>query len=357
VSFQHFAALMAIAAAVTLAVTPLVRSSTTKWGLLDLPGGRKVHERAISRLGGVAIFAGMTVALLAQFLGEAFGGWWPVLHEGGLPLAGALAGGVVIFAVGVVDDVYTLRPGVKLVGQVIAASIPIAAGLRVEFVGDPFSGGLLMLGLLSYPVTLLWIVGFANVINLIDGLDGLAAGISAIAAASFLVLARENNQLVAAALAAVLIGACVGFLRYNFNPASIIMGDSGAMLLGFSLATMSLSGVMKSTAAITLVVPLLIIGVPVFDTFSAIIRRTRHGRPIQEADDGHIHHRLLGRGFNQRQTVLIIYAWSAALAAGGYSMRFVPSLVKWIVFALLAVLSGVMAKWLGLFDAAHNHGD
>ncbi|HEY5387470.1 MAG TPA: MraY family glycosyltransferase [Thermoleophilia bacterium] len=356
-SWQHFGFLMAVAAVVTLAVTPLVRSWTTRLGLLDMPGARKVHERAISRLGGVAIFAGIATALLAQFLGEAFGGWWPVLHEGGLPLVGAMIGGIVIFAVGVLDDIYTIRPGVKLAGQILAAAIPIAMGLRVEFVGDPFSGGLFMLGLLSYPVTLLWIVGFANVINLIDGLDGLAAGISAIAAASFLVLARENNQLVAAALAAVLIGACVGFLRYNFNPASIIMGDSGAMLLGFALATMSLSGVMKSTAAITLVVPLLIIGVPVFDTLSAIIRRSLHGRPIQEADNGHIHHRLLGRGFNQRQTVLIIYAWSGGLAAGGYAMRFVPSLVKWLVFALLAALSGVMAKWLGLFDAAHAHGD
>ena len=356
-SIQHFGFLMAIAAVVTLAVTPLVRSWSTRHGMLDLPGGRKVHERAISRLGGVAIFAGIATALIAQFLGEAFGGWWPVLHEGGLPLAGAMAGGLVILVVGVLDDVYTISPGVKLAGQLLAAALPIAAGLRVEFVGDPFTGGLFMLGLLSYPVTLLWIVGFANVINLIDGLDGLAAGISAIAATSFLILARENNQLVAAALAAVLIGACLGFLRYNFNPASIMMGDSGSMLLGFALATMSLSGVMKSTAAITLVVPLLIIGVPVFDTLSAIIRRTRHGRPIQEADNGHIHHRLLGRGFNQRQTVLIIYAWSGALAAGGYAMRFVPSLVKWVVFAVLAALSGVMAKWLGLFDAAHTHGD
>ena len=183
----------------------------------------------------------------------------------------------------------------------------------MEFVGNPFGGGLFQLGLLSYPVTALWIVGFANVFNLIDGLDGLAAGVAAIAAASFLLLAIDMNQFVAAVLAAALIGACVGFLRYNFNPASIIMGDSGALFIGFALGCMSLLGVMKSAAAITLVAPLLVIGVPVFDTASAIIRRWRSGRPIQEADNGHIHHRLLHRGFSQRQTVLTIYAWSAAL--------------------------------------------
>ena len=215
----------------------------------------------------------------------------------------------------------------------------------------------MQLGLLSYPVTALWIVGFANVFNLIDGLDGLAAGVAAIAATNFLLLGVEMNQIVSAVLAAALIGACVGFLRYNFNPASIIMGDSGALFIGFALACMSLQGVMKSAAAITLVVPLLVIGVPVFDTASAIIRRGRYGRPIQEADNGHIHHRLLHRGFNQRQTVLIIYAWSGALAAGAYAVRRVPITARIAVFLLMAVLSGVMASWLGLLEQARVHGD
>jgi UDP-GlcNAc:undecaprenyl-phosphate GlcNAc-1-phosphate transferase len=195
------------------------------------------------------------------------------------------------------------------------------------------------------------------VINLIDGIDGLAAGVSAIAAGSFLLLAVQSNQGAAAVLATALIGVCLAFLRYNFNPASIIMGDSGAMFLGFSLATIALLGVMKSAAAITLAVPLLIIGVPVFDTASAIIRRARHGRPIQEADRGHIHHRLLGRGFNQRQTVLIIYVWSIALAFGGYAVRWAPSALRYGVFIVMAILSGFMASWLGLFEAAHIHQD
>jgi UDP-GlcNAc:undecaprenyl-phosphate GlcNAc-1-phosphate transferase len=357
VSLLHYLALVGVAFAVTFALTPVVRSLSARFGLVDAPGGRRIHTHEVSRLGGAAIFGGFCAAMVVQFLGERFGGWAPVLVRDGWPLIGTFAGMVVIVAVGMWDDVREIPPGVKLAGQIVAASLPLAAGLRVDYVGNPFGGGIIYLELLAIPVTLAWIVGFTNVINLIDGLDGLAAGVTAIAALSFLVLAAQMNQLVAAVLAAALVGACVAFLRYNFNPASIHMGDSGAMFLGFTLSTLALQGVMKSVAAITLLVPLLVIGVPVFDTMSAIIRRARHGRPIQEADDGHIHHRLLHRGLSHRQTVLVIYAWSAALAAGGYSMRFVPSAFKIGVFVVLAVLSGLMANRLGLFDAARVHGD
>ncbi|MDO8963382.1 MAG: MraY family glycosyltransferase [Coriobacteriia bacterium] len=356
-SIRHILTLVGVAFAVALVVTPVVRRLSVRAGLVDSGGGRKVHTHDISRLGGIGIVSGMVATLAVQFAGEAWLGWAPALTEADGPLYGTLAGLLVIFLVGLIDDLMGLSPGVKLAGQLLAAALPIAMGLRVEYLGNPFDGRLFQLDLLSYPVTALWIVGFANVINLIDGLDGLAAGISAIAATSFLVLAVEMNQLVAAVLATALLGACVGFLRFNFNPASIIMGDSGALSLGYVLACMSLHGVMKSVAAITLMVPLLVIGVPVFDTASAIIRRARHGRPIQEADNGHIHHRLLHRGFNQRQTVLIIYGWSIALAVGGYSMRLVPTFYKLVVFVVLAVLSGLMAKWLGLFEQARVHGD
>jgi len=349
--------LIGTALAATLVATPIVRGLSVRAELVDRPGGRKVHTKAVPRLGGIAIFVGCAIALAVEVGGELAGTWPAALTQADPPLLGALGGLVVVFAVGLVDDLRGLTPGVKLAGQLLAAAVPIAAGLRVEFVGNPFGGGLFQLGLLSYPVTALWIVGFANVFNLIDGLDGLAAGVAGIAAASFLMLAIDMNMAVAAVMAAALIGACGGFLRYNFNPASIIMGDSGALLIGFALACMSLLGVMKSAAAITLVVPLLVIGVPVFDTGSAIIRRWRSGRPIHEADNGHIHHRLLHRGFSQRQTVLTIYAWSAALALGGYSMRLVPMIARVVVFVILAVLSGLMASWLGLFEQARMHGD
>jgi len=356
VSGRHYLFVIAAAAFITLILTPLVRAWSVRRGLVDEPGGRKVHTHAISRLGGIAMFAGFAAAVAVEAVGERYFGWGGALLAPGSGVWGVLAGLVIIFTVGVVDDIYTLTPGPKFLGQIVAATIVIAAGLRIDFIGNPFGGGLIALGYLGIPVTLLYIVGFTNVINLIDGLDGLAAGVSAIAATSFLVLAAQSNRLEAAALAAALIGACLGFLRYNFHPASIFMGDSGAMFLGFALASISLLGVMKSVAAITLVVPLLIIGVPIFDTASAIVRRVKHKRPIQEADKGHIHHRLLGRGFDQRQTVIIIYVWSAVLAVGGYAMRYAPSLIKIVTFGVLAVLSGLMAYWLGLFEAAHIYG-
>ncbi|MBA4370072.1 MAG: undecaprenyl-phosphate alpha-N-acetylglucosaminyl 1-phosphate transferase [Coriobacteriaceae bacterium] len=353
----QYALLLGIAGAVTLLLTPAVRVLARRVGAVAVPGGRHVHEGEIPRFGGVAMFAGFVVAIAVQVAGERWLGWDGQLLRQGMRLWGVLGGTAIIWAAGVADDIHPFRPGQKLLGQLVAATVVVASGLRVEFLGNPFGGGLVYLGLLSIPVTMLWLVGFANVINLIDGLDGLAAGVSGIAAFWFLVLAAQGNQLDAAAFAAALLGCCLGFLRYNFHPATVFMGDSGSMFLGFTLGSMALLGVMKSVAAITLAVPLLIIGIPVFDTASAIVRRLRHNRPIQEADRGHIHHRLLGRGLGQRTTVLIIYAWSFALGVGGYSMRHAPSSLTWLTFVLLAVPSGFMAYWLGLFDAAHHHAE
>ncbi len=349
-------ALVAVAAVVTLVTTPLVRALSLRFGLVDQPGGRKVHTAAIPRLGGVGIVLGFVAALGLQLAGELYFGWPGSLAEGRAPVIGCLAGLAIVFIVGLVDDVVTLNAGPKLIGQITGAVVVVLSGVSIDFVGSPF-GGLILLGLLSVPVTVVYIVAFTNVINLIDGLDGLASGVTAIAAISLLVLALQSNQPEAALFAAALIGACLGFLRHNFHPASIFMGDSGSMFLGFALATISLLGIMKSVAAIALAVPLMILGVPIFDTASAIVRRMLHKRPIQEADKGHIHHRLLGRGFGQRQTVLIIYVWSAALSVGGYAMRWAATPVKLFSFAVLAVLTAVMAYWLGLFEAAHHHAE
>lgn len=359
-SVRHYLAIIVAAAAVTMILTPLVRWYSDRHGFVDRPGGRKVHKEPISRLGGVAIFVGVAVALIAQFLGEKYFGWggsFVAQSAGGrVHLLGLYSGLTLMFLVGLVDDLFDLNPSAKLLGQIAAGTIVALSGLTIDFVGNPLGGGIILLGLLAVPVTVLYLVGFANVINLIDGLDGLAAGVSAIAATSLLLLAAQSNRLDAAALAAALIGACLGFLRFNFHPASIFMGDSGAMFIGFTLATISLLGVMKTTATIALAVPLLIIGVPIFDTASAIVRRLRHKRPIQEADKGHIHHRLLGRGFDQRQTVVIIYVWSAALAVGAWAVRYSPGPVRFAALAILFIVTAFMAYWLGLYDAAH-HGD
>jgi len=354
VNWLEHAIILAVAIGVTLVTTPVVRVVGLRWGIVSHAGGRHVHQGSIPRIGGVGMFAGLLAAVAVRCLGETSWGWQPALTIPGSPAFPVLAGTTVIFAIGLLDDVVDLSPGKKFLGQLLAAGITVAGGVRIEFFSNPFTGGIVLLGLLAVPITLLWMVSFANIINLIDGLDGLAAGVAAIAAASLLALALESNQPVAAFLAVVIIGVCIGFLRYNFHPASIFMGDSGALFLGFALACIALTGVMKSVAAIALAVPILIVGVPVFDTLSAIIRRRRHGRPIGEADKGHIHHRLLERGFSQRQTVLIIYIWSAALAVGGYAMRWVPAPYKFLTFIVLALLSGLMAYWLGLFEAAHH---
>jgi UDP-GlcNAc:undecaprenyl-phosphate/decaprenyl-phosphate GlcNAc-1-phosphate transferase len=356
VSVAQLAALIGVAGAVTLALTPVVTSFALRAGIVDRPDGRKVHTREIPRLGGIAIMGGFAAAVALQVTGEVSFGWRTALTVGNPQIAGCLAGMLIIFVVGLIDDVVSLNAGQKLFGQIVAASVLIISGVRIDFIGNPF-GGLVVLGLLSVPVTAIYVVAFTNVINLIDGLDGLAAGVSAIGAATMLMLALQGNQLAAAVFAAAVIGGCVGFLRYNFHPASIFMGDSGSLFLGFTLAAISLLGVMKSVAAIALLVPLLIIGVPIFDTASAIVRRVRHNRPIQEADRGHIHHRLLGRGFDQRQTVLIIYVWSAALGVGAYAVRWAATPVKLLSFGVLAGLSVFMAHWLGLFEVAYHHAD
>ncbi len=359
-SLLHYLLIVAVGASVTFVVTPIVRRVAIAKGLVDTPGGRKVHSTPIPRLGGVAIFAGVMTAVAVQAAGEYFLDWGGTLVDGGtarVRILGVLVAMSVIFLVGLIDDLVTLSPGVKLLGQVVAAGIAVASGLKIAYIGNPFGGGLVSLGLLAAPITLIYIVGFTNVINLIDGLDGLAAGVTAIAAVSLLLLAAQANRLDAAALAAAVIGACVAFLRYNFHPASIFMGDSGALFLGFTLSAISLMGVMKSSATIALAVPLLIVGVPIFDTASAIVRRLLHSRPIQEADKGHIHHRLLGRGFNQTQTVLIIYVWCAALAVAGYTVRWAGGPFKVVALVALFVITGFMAYWLGLFEAVQHPED
>ncbi len=356
-SLQHYLALALVGAAVTLLTTPLVRRFATARGFVHHPGHRDIHTKPVVRIGGVAIFAGVVAAILTQAVGEHFFHWEGTLVGGGTAptrILGVLVALVIIFLIGLFDDFRPLSPGTKFAGELFAAGVVVASGLRIEYVGNPLGGGLIQLGYLAIPVTLLYVVGFTNVINLIDGLDGLAAGVSAIAAATLLVLAAQGNRLDAAAMAAALIGACLAFLCFNFYPASIIMGDSGALFLGFALSVISLMGVMKSTAAIALAVPLFIVGVPIFDTASAIIRRVIQGRPIQEADRGHIHHKLLGRGFNQVQTVLIIYVWCIALAVGGYAVRWSEGPVKWVAFIALFGITGLMAYWLGLFEAVHH---
>ena len=348
-----------IAAVSSLALTPPVEWLARRIGAVAMPDERKVHTEPVAQIGGLALYAGFLIAIAARIAVDRIGHPEYPLLPADSQLLGIVLGATVVFAVGFADDIVDLRPGVKFAGQCVGAIILVAFGVQIEFVGNPFGGGLLYLGWLAIPLTLFWILGFTNTVNFMDGLDGLAAGVSAIAASTFFVFAFETGQSAAGILSALVAGLCVGFLWHNFHPAKIFMGDSGALFLGFVLSAIAMQGVMKSIAAIAFLVPIVIMGVPIFDTAWAIVRRWRKGQKISMADAGHIHHRLLHRGFSHRQTVLLIWVWTGLLAAGGLSLRFAPNAVKVGVFVVLFALSFGMTRLMGLFEpygGAHRVG-
>jgi len=358
VSILHTLALIAGAAAISLILTPLARNLALKKGWVAEPGERKVHTKPTPELGGTAIFIAILAMVAIQLAGERFLGWKGFFSDvtvSPLALIGVLGGAAIIYATGLIDDLVNLSPGLKLLGQIIAATVVAVCGVRISFIMLPGGTHVRDLGILAIPLTIFFLVAFANIINLIDGIDGLAAGICAIAAVTMLLLARGASQTTAVIFAALVIGACLGFLRYNFHPASIFMGDEGALMLGFFLGVISMMGVMKTTAAIALAVPLLIVAVPIFDTASAIVRRLRHGEAVQQADREHIHHRLLGRGFSQRKTVLIIYLWSILLGVGAYAVSYTPSAIQVTALIVLLIITALIIWLLGLYDSARHH--
>lgn len=321
---------------ITALVTPFVWLAARKWRLLDWPDERKIHRFPVPRLGGVAIY----LSLLASGL--------IFLPDGRLPTI--LLPATVIFLVGLWDDLFGLAPAVKLAGQVGAALLLVALGVRIQFLTNPL-GGMIFLGPWALPATLVWVVSVTNVVNLIDGLDGLAAGVSFIAAAALFSVALSMGQSGIALWATILGGATLGFLPYNFNPAKIFLGDSGALLSGFMLAALAAKGAVKGATAVALLVPMVALGVPILDTAFAIVRRFWQGRPIYRADREHLHHRLLSLGLSQRQAVAVIYAVSAflggvavVLARQGGDYPFF-----WALFGVAAGMVG-LAKIFGLLE-------
>ena len=330
-----------MAAGVALVVTPGVILLAAKTGAMDAPDGRKVHKRPIPRIGGIGIYAAFMAGFLTVFP------WDSVDGETSHGILGLLVSGTFIAALGVIDDYCNLPAKVKLFGQIVAACILVAFDVRIDFISDPF-GDFLYLEYLAIPATVLWLVSLTNTVNLIDGLDGLAAGVSTIAAITIFFVALEDNILLIAMLTAALAGAAMGFLYYNFNPARIFMGDSGSMFLGFMLAGISIIGAVKCAATIALVVPMLALGLPILDTAFAIIRRYRGHVPIFKPDKGYLHHRLLDLGFNQRQAVLLMYVISAMLGLSAVALtELSPTLAIIIVVAVLAMV-GYGAKRIGI---------
>ena len=280
-------------------------------GAVDEPRERGLAARATPLLGGLAILAGVLVAAAL---------WLPVDQQ----TRGILGGAALIALVGALDDVFDLGPGVKLVGQIAAALIPVLSGVRVEHVTLPFAGALDFHAGGGGVLTVIGLVGLMNVVNFSDGVDGLAAGVCAISSVAFSIIAFDLGRTSAGVLAAIVAGAALGFLIHNFHPASVFMGDCGALLLGLLLGCVAVQGSLKTNALIALVGPLAILAVPFLDTGFVIARRLKHGRAPWSADAHHFHHRFARIGFSQRRTVLYLYAWTFALAGLAVALRFVP---------------------------------
>jgi UDP-GlcNAc:undecaprenyl-phosphate GlcNAc-1-phosphate transferase len=313
---------------------PVIIKLAFRIGAVDQPNARKVHSQPMPRLGGAGIFIAFIVIVGATLSLDR-------------TLIGILLGGTVVFLVGVLDDIYHLSPWAKLAAQIAAALIAVYCGVRVDVMTNPFDG-VFELGVLSIPLTLLWIIGITNAVNLIDGLDGLAAGVCAIAAITIGIVAWKGNQVVIAYVALVLTGAIIGFLPHNFHPARIFMGDSGSMFLGFILACLSVSGLAKGATLISLCIPVIILGIPVFDTLFAIIRRVNNQKPIFGADKDHLHHRLMEMGMSHQMSVIVIYFVSALLGGAAVVMAYVSSPKALLVLAAVLIMMIIGARRVGI---------
>ena len=313
--------------------TPLVRKLAIKIKAIDRPDARKVHNGLMPRLGGLAICLGFWVTIL-------------LTQELSREMLGVLVGGLLIVLLGILDDTRGLSPRIKLIGQVLAACVVLYGGVRVEFITSPIAG-IIDLKYFSYFITVIWIIGITNAVNLIDGLDGLAAGVSAIAAVTLGIVSILEGYQEVAALAFILAASTLGFLKYNFHPAKLFMGDTGSMFLGFNLATIAIIGLTKSATVISLFLPIVILGIPIADTFFAIVRRYFNGKPIFSPDKDHLHHRLLALGLSHKHTVLAIYGVSIILGASA------------VLTAMLTTPQGVIVMLIttvGVFLAADKVG-
>ncbi|WP_411876561.1 MraY family glycosyltransferase [Vulcanococcus limneticus] len=350
---------LAAAALVTALVVPLVRRLGLRWGLTDAPDPRKQHTTPMVRLGGIGIVAGFALALGLIWGLDGFGSLPP---EKDRLIWTTLAGALCYFAIGLSDDLFALPPLPRLAGQVAVAIAVWSQGVRIGSIELPFSGlgqaePLLVLPAgLSLLATVIWLVGITNAINWLDGLDGLAAGVSGIAAVGLLSVSYSLDQPAAGLLAAALAGACLGFLRHNFNPARIFMGDGGSYFLGFALAAISIVGPAKGITSVSLLLPLLILSLPLADMSAVIMGRVSAGHSPFYPDRRHLHHRLLRAGFSHRRTVVLIYAFTQWLAALALVRANAENRFLWLALAT-AVLIGVVIGCRRSLNREQQAGD
>ena len=324
------------AIAMSLLLVPQVMKMGVRLGIVDRPNERKIHKGEIPRVGGLAIYAGFMAGLLV--LGN--------FSEQVLSLIIAVT---IIVGVGFWDDAKNLHPVAKLSAQVIAALIVIQGGIIVEFFTNPITGGLVSLGVFSVPLTVLWLVGISNAINLIDGMDGLSSGVGIISAITIAVINFMEGAALTGGIAVILAASTLGFLRYNFPPAKIFMGDCGSLTLGFILGSLAIMGFSKGATIISVFVPILILGIPILDTFGAIVRRSISHKPVFEADRGHLHHRLLDMGFSQKQVVLIVYLITFLLGMAAILMSLLTTPQAVVILMIVTILVSIGIRKTGVF--------
>lgn len=322
-------------------VTPLAKKIAFKVGAIAKPRKRDMHTKPIPRMGGIAIFAGFMITFLCVIR------YLPIINL--KQVIGILIGCTTIFLLGFFDDIYELPAKPKFLIQIAAATIVAVFGIRIDFFTIPFIGQQ-YIDMLAIPATVIWIVSITNAVNLIDGLDGLAAGVSSIASLCLMVLSIYAGFPPGALLTATLAGACIGFLPYNFNPASIFMGDTGSTFLGFTLGITSVMGLLKGYTIATIFVAVLVLGLPIFDTSFAIIRRFLAGKPIMSPDRGHLHHRLVDHGYSQKQAVVTLYGISGVL--GLLAIAFFNGNLKFVV--LVFILMGLLLYFTIKTMSEHN---
>jgi UDP-GlcNAc:undecaprenyl-phosphate GlcNAc-1-phosphate transferase len=320
-------------------LTPLVKKLAIRVGATDVPNARKVHKTIMPRLGGLAFYIAFVVGMLIVRPDSSFT----------MPL---MIGSVIIIATGILDDIYTLSPKLKIIGHLLAALVIVQGGISVTFINLPFNG-VLYLHWLSIPLTILWIVGITNAINLIDGLDGLAAGVSSIVLLTVAGLSLTEGNAFVFAVSTIVLGSTLGFLPYNFHPAKIFMGDTGSNFLGYVIAVLALLG-FKNVTLFSLVVPIIILAVPISDTLFAIVRRIVNKKPLTAPDKSHLHHCLLRFGFTQSQTVVLIYGMSALFALAAILLSTSTLLGSLMIIIAVMVVIELVVEIVGLVSASYR---
>lgn len=357
--YAEYLMLFLLALVVSFLLTPFAKRIAVRVGAIDKPDSRKVHNAPIPRLGGIAIIAGFIISIVIGITTLSFKPTGPDgLFADSTQFMGFCLGLAAIIITGILDDIYCLSPKVKILVQSAAAFCISISGTRIQVVSNPFSvnGVSILPDWFSYVLTIMWLIGITNAINLIDGLDGLAAGITTISSLSIFIVSVLLGRWETAVFTAALAGAILGFLPYNFNPAKIFMGDTGATFLGFTLGVISIPGTLKSFTAIAVAVPILALGLPLFDTIFAIVRRARAGKPIMSPDREHLHHRLIDIGLSQKQTVVIMYILSAllGLCAVVLADRGAISAIVLVVSVILFITAGAFFLPLSIFKTNAN---